>query len=157
MAGGMQQIFPTLLDDVAQPSWGPQERLGTIRWEGNKCYKYVKYSKGSANLDAVVGYAVAYLASDTTLLTVTSDNSDTAGISAGVLISVIPDLGFGWIQIKGLATLSQALESGNAGNTIYSNPAGTDGAFRNTSSATLADFGAIISTSPVVVYLDCPY
>jgi hypothetical protein len=87
-----------------------KEGVGTLRWEGNKCYKYVKYIDGTANLDLAAGDVVVY--TDASSTQVTADVSDIAAseIGAGVALgAVTEDARFIWIQIKGAATLSTTI------------------------------------------------
>lgn len=96
---------------------------GTIgaNWSSGafKVYKYVKYSDGTANLDLVAGDVVYYV-DDTGYgaSTVSADVSDASGqeIGAGVVqATVTDDLSYMWIQIKGPATVTEAL-GGSAGD-----------------------------------------
>ena len=107
MPSGVKKIFITKLTDVSSKDL---EGLGTLRWEGNKCYKWVTYSHEAAAVDGVAGEVAAYLPIDgyknndvTSAITAASD------IGAGVLQAIMADNEFGWIQIKGPATLTIAL------------------------------------------------
>jgi hypothetical protein len=115
MPEGIKRIFQTSLTDTATTDL---EEAGTLRWEGNKVYKWVRYSGATGEVPAVVGWVCGYKASQydpsgAAESTVTCDHSSTRNIGAGVHVSVIPELGFGWIQIKGPATV--ALTIGDAG------------------------------------------
>ena len=122
---GAKKTFLTGLTDVNTKD---KEGLGTLRWEGNKCYKYVTYSEEAAAVDGVAG-EVCYYVLDTGygLNDVTSDLSAGGGagavIAAGVLQAIMSDNEFGWIQIKGLAVLTIALTAGADGNALT--PEGT--------------------------------
>jgi len=92
-----------------------------------KVYKFVKYDTGAGSVAAVAGnFAYYYLAGGTQDNIVTSDLSDSVNIGAGVLMAVIGDGEYGWIQISGPATLTTALTAGADGNALT--PVGsTDG------------------------------
>lgn len=93
--------------------------LGDIYWDRGKCYKFVKYSDGTADLDLAAGDVVYYV--DVTgydANTVTADVSDSTGaeIGAGVAVAAVTaDGSYFWIQIKGAATLAVAI-GGSAGD-----------------------------------------
>jgi len=124
MAGGQKKVFITRLTDT---STSDLEGVGTLRWEGNKCYKWVQYNAGVGNVAAVAGrVAYYYQAAGMAAGVVTSDLSDSVNIGAGVLQAAIANGSYGWIQIKGPATLTIALTAGADGNALT--PVGaTDG------------------------------
>ncbi len=107
MPSGMKKIFVTKLTDVKTTD---VEGLGTLRFEGNKIYKWITYSEEAAAVDGVAGEVTYYLPIDGYKNhDVTSDLTAGADIGAGVLQAIMSDNEFGWIQIKGLATLTIAL------------------------------------------------
>ncbi len=92
----------------------PQFKPGAIgRTDDGKLYKYVQYETAAGNVAAVAGNIAYYYApsgaSAGATTVVTSDLSDSAGLGAGVLQAVITDGAYGWIQIKGAATITPAL------------------------------------------------
>lgn len=90
------------------------------KWEGpdGQVYKFVKYNNGTA-VDAVVGNVCYYFEDDGySLNIVTCDLSESSNIGAGVLMSAIPDLGYGWIKIRGSHVLTTALTAGADGNAL---------------------------------------
>jgi hypothetical protein len=110
---GIKQTWSTALTAVATAAQGPQEELGAHRHQGGKWYKYVQYVS-SAPIACVAGTMVGYYGLDGYKLhKVTLDTSDqimaTVLLAAGVTQAIIPELGYGWIQIKGFATMSVAL------------------------------------------------
>ena len=124
MPAGQKKIFLTKLTDYSSTD---KEGLGTIRWEGNKCYKWVKYNEGTGSVSAVADQVCYYYgAAGYEANEVTSDLSDSVELGAGVLQSAIPDGYYGWIQIKGQATLGIALTAGNDGDPLTPTGA-TDG------------------------------
>lgn len=103
-------------------------QLGTIyRASNGKAYKYVQYDTGAGAVAAVAGnVAYYYLASGYDANVVTSDLSDSVNVGAGVLQAALGDGEYGWIQIRGPATLTTALTAGADGNALT--PVGsTDG------------------------------
>lgn len=98
--------------------------LGQHRMEGGKIYKYVKFNDGAANEAGVAGeVAYYYLLDGYKNNEVTSDLSDSGGgvgkeVGAGVLVAALLNTNFGWIQIKGPATLTIALTAGADGNPL---------------------------------------
>ena len=101
---------------------------GDIGTEGpQKSYKYIKYEAGAAAVAGVLG-EVAYYATvavgDATGTIVTSDLSDSDEVGAGVLQASLTDGSYGWVQVKGLATLSIALTAGADGDALTPTGAG---------------------------------
>lgn len=92
------------------------------RTDDGKLYKYVQYETGAGAVAAVAGNVCYYYApsgaSAGATTVVTSDLSDSAGLGAGVLQAVITDGAYGWIQIRGAATLTTALTAGADGNAL---------------------------------------
>lgn len=117
-SAGVGQSFPTetSADDV--------HGVGTHRWVGNKCYKWVRYNDGAGTVAAVAGNVVYYYGVSADAVTggyennvVTMDLTD-GYLGAGVLQAVIADGEYGWIQIRGPATLTTALSAGADGNPL---------------------------------------
>lgn len=110
MPAGVKKIFLTKLTDVKTVD---VEGIGTLRWEGNKCYKWITYSEEAAAVDGVAGEVTFYTVIDGYKLhEVTSDLTASGNIGGGVLQAIMSDGEFGWIQIKGAATLTIALSDG---------------------------------------------
>lgn len=123
MPSGMKRVFVTPLDAVNTTD---KEGVGTLRFEGNKIYKYMQYVEGTAAVDGVAG-EVAYYFEDSGPIDnkVTSDLSDATGeVGAGVLQANMSDLEYGWFQIKGPATLTLALTAGADGDSLTPTGAG---------------------------------
>lgn len=128
MSGGV--VIGVDITKTQTASQGPEFALGTIAQvfanpstgASDKRYKYVQYRGGAGVVVAVAGRVAGYYApagvSAGSDQVVTMDISDTALLGAGVLQAVIPELGYGWIQIAGKATLSVALASGADGNAL---------------------------------------
>lgn len=98
-----------------------------------KVYKYVQYSEEAAATDGVAGEVCYYVtvalrdSADTANYQVTSDLSASMEVGAGVLQAALSEDEWGWVQIKGRATLTIALTAGDDGDPLT--PTGsTDGA-----------------------------
>ena len=134
----MSYIMGMLLDRIDTTA---QFTLGEIgQTSDGKVYKYIKYEQAT---DAVAGVAgeVAYYAKvavgDATGTIVTSDLSDSDEVGAGVLQASLTDGDFGWIQVKGLATLSITLTAGADGDNLT--PTGAGDGTLDVNIATAAD------------------
>ena len=138
---------------------GPEFTVGTIGRdaETGKMYKYVKFNNGTGNVASVANYFAYYYGSGGT--TVTMDQSDSTSIGAGVFQAVIADLGYGWIQVAGTATLGIALTAGAAGNALTPVGVGADGTLDLSAAVTDAICAYCVDvstpTAPVVM-LACP-
>lgn len=155
MPSGMKRVFITALDDVYTVD---KESVGTIRWEGNKCYKYMQYIEGTAAVDAVAG-EVAYYYEDSGPVDnkVCSDLSDCTGdIGAGVLQAIMSDEEYGWFQIKGQATLSIALTAGADGNALTAVGAG-DGTLDVSAAVTDAVVAYAVDATAKIIACDFPF
>lgn len=84
-----------------------------------KWYKFIQYKEGSAATDGVAGEVAYYYTLDGYKNNqVTSDLSDSVEVGAGVLQAAMSDDEYGWIQIKGPATLTIALTAGADGDPL---------------------------------------
>lgn len=101
-------------------------KLGQIgQASDGKVYKYVTYSEEAAAVDGVAGEVAYYVAATGyAAVDVTSDLSASDEVGAGVLQAIMSDNEFGWIQIKGPATLSIALTAGVDGDALTPTGAG---------------------------------
>jgi hypothetical protein len=126
-------IDPTSVSDTAEFLLGQH---GAVVGSPSKVYKYVQYDTGSAGTAAVAGEACYYYTLDGYKLNqVTSDLSDSVEIGAGILQAVMTDGQFGWIQIRGAATMTIALTAGADGDPLT--PTGSaDGTLDVSSAAT---------------------
>lgn len=101
----------------------PKFEAGSIgRTDDGKLYKYVQYNSGAGAVAAAVGNVAYYYApsgaSAGATTVVTSDLSDSAGLGAGVLQAVLTSGNYGWVQIRGAATITPALTAGADGNAL---------------------------------------
>lgn len=162
MSNGIQQTFVTRLTDVQTASEGAKERLGAIRFDDGKIYKYVQYNGGAGSIAAVAGRVAALYApggaSAGATTVVTMDTSDGSEVGAGMLLAVIPHLGFGWIQIKGLATMTTAFTAGADGDPMTLTGATADAGNLDVSAAVTDHVCAIsVDASAFIILLDCPF
>jgi hypothetical protein len=152
----MKKVWSTRLTDYSATD---KEGIGAIRFEGAKVYKYIKYNSGSGPVAAVAGNMAYYHGDDSYTADeadVTSDLSDSANIAAGMLMSAIPNGYYGWVQIKGVATLNTALTAGADGNALTAVGA-TDGTLDVSAAATDAICAIALDASAKIVLLDCPW
>jgi len=127
---------------------------------GGKIYKFVQYDTGAGGVAAVAGQVAYYYAPGGTsagaTTVVTSDLSDSAGVGAGVLQAAPGDGEYGWIQIKGAATLSIALTAGGDGAQLTPTGA-TDGTLDVSTASTDHICAAAIDASAKIVMCDFPF
>lgn len=113
MPSGMKKVFITPLDAVESTD---KEGVGTLRFEGNKVYKWVKFLNTTATVAGALGDPVCYTAVDgydDNEVCADLTDADAKPIGAGILqATVIGTLGtayYLWIQIRGFATLVEAI------------------------------------------------
>ena len=146
MPSGAKKAFNTKLTDTSTTD---DEGVGVLRWEGNKCYKWVLYESGAGSVAAASGKVAYYYAASGTSAgdyanhKVTCDLSDSSEIGAGVMQAAVADASYGWMQIKGAATLSVSLTAGADGDPLTATGA-SDGTLDVTAAA----------TSPIVAFAD---
>ena len=129
VGGPFDSVFTTLTD-------GKTPKLGDVVWSGQKAYKFIQYIEGTAATDGVAGEVAYYYTLDGYKTNqVTSDLSDTIEIGAGVLQAAMSDQEYGWVQIKGAATLTIALTAGTDGDPLTPTGAG-DGTLDLTTAVT---------------------
>lgn len=150
--------------DLTAIDASPAFKLGTIA--GNigtagpqKSYKYIKYEAATAAVAGVAG-EVAYYATvavgDATATIVTSDLSDSLSIGAGVLQASLTDGTYGWVQVKGVATLTIALDGTPADGSPLTPTGAADGTLDiNIATAANTDICAwAIDTSEKIIMCD---
>lgn len=112
---GQKQIFSTALTDVYYNSTTWKEAPGTIRVENNAVYKFVAFS-GTTAIAAgdVVGYVAAASDGNAQIVDDLSTNLAAgvalAAVTAGTKSTGAVAYAQGWVQIRGLATLSTAVQ-----------------------------------------------
>lgn len=133
--------------------------LGSLgQTQDGKIYKYVKYDAATAAVAGVAG-EVAYYATvavgDATGTIVTSDLSDSDEVGAGVLQAALTDGTYGWVQVKGIATLTIALTAGADGDPLT--PTGAaDGTLDVTALVTDSICATAIDASANIIMCDFP-
>jgi hypothetical protein len=124
-----------------------------------KEYRFVKYNTAAGAVAAVAGNMAYYYApggvSAGASTEVTSDLSDSAGVGAGALMAVIANGSYGWIQTRGVATLTTALTAGADGNALTVVGA-TDGTLDVSALVTDYICAVAIDASAKIVMLTCP-
>lgn len=149
MAGGSPQSFKAALTDNDSTA---QELLGTIRYDENGVYKYVKFSGTNAG---AIGDFLCYVVSDVSNQTVDKANSV---LGAGVLMGTVASgsVSYGWIKIAGLATLNVALDSGDDGGALTNNGA-TAGTLKAIDATAEPQVAIAVDASAKIVALMCPH
>jgi hypothetical protein len=157
---GIKKIFQTKLTDT---STSDLEGVGTLRFEGNKIYKWVKFNNGAGNVASVAGGFAYYYAVSKNGASLGYENSEvtmdfTDGlIGAGVFQAIIADASYGWIQIRGPATLSIAIDVGAAdGNALKISDA-VDGAVEVRAAVTEERCAIATDFDANLVALNCPF
>lgn len=125
-----------------------------------KVYKFVKYNAGAGSVAAVAGNACYYYApsgvSAGAVVEVTSDLSDSAGLGAGILQAAIANGSYGWVQIKGNATITPALTAGADGNALTATGA-TDGTLDVSALVTDSVVAYAVDASAKIIRCDFPF
>lgn len=148
------------LDRVRTNAEGPEFALGTLGMTPDgKVYKYIQYNTAAGSVAAVAGNVAYYDApggaSAGSSTRVTSDLSESAGLGAGVLQAAIADEGYGWIQIRGVATITPALTAGADGNALT--PVGaTDGTLDVSALVTDSICAYAVDASAKIIMCDFP-
>src|SRR3990172_4576595 len=158
MPSGIKQAFAARLTDVDSVQ---RDQLGTLRFEGNKVYKYCKLKNTTATVAVAAGTLLAYLAATGYgSHTVVSDHTDAdaalnpAGAAVAVAAGVAGTEYFIWVQVKGPATLDTAVTTGAAGSPFHMTAADKSSAID--SAATQASVGVSMNATTGVI-LDCPF
>lgn len=128
----------------ATPEFTPGSTFALETDDGTKVYRYVQYSEGAGTVAAVAGNIAYYQKIATAGVgadVVTSDLSDSDELGAGVLQTAITDDYYGWVQIRGVATITPALTAGADGDPLTATGA-TDGTLDVTAAV----------TDPIVAY-----
>lgn len=114
--------FITGLTDVDTTD---KEGVGTIRWEGSKCYKYCLIKNTTATVAGAAGDPVAFdaedgHANDHVVLDITDADSKPvcAGCLAGTVTGTLATSYYGWVQIKGGVTVVEAIANSVDGTPV---------------------------------------
>ncbi|MER8464171.1 hypothetical protein [Mesorhizobium sp. M1396] len=147
--------------DLTGAESGKAPRLGdTYESYDGKVYRFVKYNSGAGAIAAVANNVVGFYApagvSAGQSNEVTSDVSDTAANGAGVLAAAPGNGEYGWIQVKGVATVTTALVSGGDGNALILSGT-TDGTLKVAAAVTDTVCAYAIDASAKIVMCAFPY
>lgn len=145
---GMKRVFST---GLADNSASDKEGVGTLRREGSKTYKYVKFTGANA---VAAGDVVCYAdAVDNT----TVDKAN-AAVGAGVAVAAAASgaASYGWIQTGGIVTLGAAIAGAApaAGNMVTTTGA-TAGQVTKIAAVTDCIFGVIVHVANKIIDLKC--
>ena len=149
-ATGFNQSFKAALVD--QDTYAV-EILGTIRYERNAVYKYVKFSGTTA---IAIGDVLCYVATDTANTTV--DGANTA-FGAGVAITAVGTgtVLYGWMLVEGLATLSTAFAGSPAvGDNMTTSGASPPAVTKNAASNTMV-VGNVVNVANKIMACTFPH
>jgi len=158
-----KQVFISPIDEAFLTE---RDTLGDIRWEGNRCYKYVKLRNEVNAVSADIGHKVIYKTdnghNDNTVTM--SENSEPGDIVAGVISApadgVLLVEYYMWIQIKGPVLLSNTvISASDVGDTVTT---GINDFIFTASSILDGDnykqiCGIVTNTAFTTILLDCPF
>ncbi len=160
MPFGMKKVFQTLLTETSTKD---KEVVGTLRFEGNKIYKWIKFNNGQNDVACVAGNVGYYYGVGTNASTggyennvVTMDQADMY-LGAGVFQAIIADGLYGWIQIKGPATITTALKAGGDGEALTHVGISTDGTLDVNAADTSAMVAFATDADEELIACDFPF
>lgn len=170
-----KQVFETALTDTwtAAEAVDIGDKAGDIRWErtseGMKCYKCVLYNSGDGPVAAVANMACYYFADATVGAAgdgyngheVTMDRTDWLAepVAAGILQAAIANGSYGWIQIKGVATVAAACLNAAIGDggKLTAKGAAVDGELDLAAAVTDVCVGFADDASAYIICCDFPF
>jgi len=156
-----KQVFISPIDEAFLTE---RDTLGDIRWEGNKCYKYVKLLHTTETIAGAIGDQLLY-SDDTghstnTVVLDATDADDATPIGAGVCNCIVAGVAdtvyYMWMQIKGPVVLSVAVTGSPSNGQSIMATAG-DKAFGLSVAVTDASCGIIQDTVDKLCIIDCPF
>ena len=149
---GIKASFITQLDanDVED-----KEGVGAIRYEGGRWFKYIKHEDAVAGR---VGYGVVYKGLTGERDSVVSSDSTQAPLrGAGVLMAALGQNRYGWIQIKGPATVPPSALAANVADGDLIKMSGVDGIIDDGNAAGAPVIGYAVDESAGHIVLDAPW
>lgn len=156
---GLKQTFVTRLADIDTVA---KEVLGTLRYENNKVYKYVQIKNTTATVAGAAGSLVGYGAAGgytNNLVVIDLTDADAAPIAAGALQGTVTGTAgtsyYGWIQIKGAATLDTAVVNGAIGSAFTLST--TDKTGTLALAADVVRYAGVSVSATTAVALDCMF
>jgi len=129
----MKRIAPTLVTLTGATklyNLGQEFVTPATSTEGEKCFRYVQYDDGTANITANTHQLLVPLAGDNTVYT--GDKTNLSGIAcgrfAGILMGDVSTTSnkYCFIQTKGEGWLRAAGAAMAIGDAVYATPGGTD-------------------------------
>jgi hypothetical protein len=148
MVAGLKRIFRSNLTTTEAVD---VEGVGTIRFEGNNIYKWVEF----AGTTAVAAYEpVCYVLADVDTGTIV-DGANT-NIAAGISQAAVPagTPAYGWVQIKGMATVANAFGGTPAEGAQLTSNGATAGALTAVTAATQAPVGIVADVTNKIMFCD---
>ena len=131
-----------------------KEVIGSTRFHGMKVYRYYKFENGTGSVAAVSGNIAVFKATTQDICTSDISDGDTNKVAAGMFVSVPADGQFCWLQVRGPATVNQAVNSGADGAGCQ--PHSTDGMLTiQTASDIIMPCATASDVSAKMVWLHC--
>lgn len=146
---GQKLTFGTQVTDVDATA---RDDIGCLRYNENAVFKYVRFS-GTTAIN--IGDFLCYVATDATDTTV--DGANTAH-GAGVAQAAVPigPVAYGWIQIRGIATLSTALAGAPAVGDVLTSSGAAAPAVTKITAVNMQPVGFTVNVANKTVSLSCP-
>lgn len=153
MTTGMTQAWAPALGDTDTT---PKTMLGTIRRDSANIYKYVKFSGTTA---IAVGDFLCYVASAGATDTMTTVDGANTSVPAGVAMAIVGTgtVLYGWIKVRGLATLSTALAGSPAAGDKLTTASATAPAVTKTVTDNASTACIAFDVTNKLVSVLCPY
>lgn len=154
---GLKGTFLTRLADVDTEA---KEVLGTLRYEGNKVYKYCQIKNTTATVAGAAGSLVGYGAAGgytNNLVVLDLTDADANPIPAGALCGTVTGTAgtsyYGWVQIRGACTLDTAVVNGANGSAFTLST--TDKTGTLALAADVERYAGVSVNATTAVALDC--
>lgn len=158
----MSGLKGTFLTRIADVDTEAKEVLGTLRYEGNKVYKYCHIKNTTATVAGAAGSLVGYGAAGgytNNLVVIDLTDADANPIAAGALAGTVTGTAgtsyYGWVQVKGPCTLDTAVTSGAIGSAFTLST--TDKTGTIALAADVESYAGISVSATTAVALDCPF
>ncbi len=111
---GINRIQPGA---ISQNDSSPQIPVGTLSFDGNNLYKYVKYLGNNA---IAVGDTLCYDDSDTSGFTAVDGFNRKIGAGIACCVAASGSVSYGWMQVKGVSQITAGSVTNGivSGNTV---------------------------------------
>jgi hypothetical protein len=150
MAAGMKKVFRTALTDIKTTDF---EGVGTLRFEGNKVYKWVQFSGVTA---VTAGKVVCY--NTTVGANLAGNIVDGANSVVGAGIAQVSigtgTVYYGWIQVGGPCTFAGTV-TGAAGAGLTANGATAGNLVVTT--GVIPDIAILLDATNNIIFCEFPY